>query len=289
MSKERLTIVIPAYNEESRLPLTIKKVLEWADKTSIFEIELIIVDDGSEDRTCDVVQEFAAKDSRVRLIEEIHVGAVHAILKGFRAAKYSLVGNMDADIAVHPREFETLLPFVYESGIAQGSRVLQKNRPYSLLRTILSFSEMVQKSVTRKIISVLSLLVFNALFKDQVKDPQIGFRLFRKESVLKVQATMRLWHDGIKHSEIAIRAFGLGMTVTEIPVKYIHNEDSRCVPKELSKAIFISLEAFVALISMWVQCSMDYHTGILKRRTTRGAFLLWPFSQFLKKRRESSD
>jgi glycosyltransferase involved in cell wall biosynthesis len=255
----------------------------------VFDIELIIVDDGSEDRTCERVREFANQDSRIRLIEETHVGAVHAILKGFRAARYSLVGNMDADIAVHPREFETLLPFVHESGIAQGSRVLQKNRPYSLLRTILSFSEMVQKSVTRKIISVFSLLVFNALFKDQIKDPQIGFRLFRKESILKVQTTMRLWHDGLKHGEIAIRAFGLGMTVTEIPVKYIHSEDSRCVPKELTKAMFVSLEAFVALITMWVQCSMDYHTGILKRRTTRGAFLLWPFSHFLKKRRESSN
>jgi len=282
MQKKQLTIVIPAYNEEARLPPTIKKVLQWADQTTVFDIELIIVDDGSGDKTCDVVREFASKDSRVRLIQETHVGAMHAILTGFQAARYSLVGNMDADIAVHPREFETLLPFVHESGIAQGSRVLREDQPYSLLG-VLNLTKTVQKSTIRKIISLVTLLVFNALFKDQIKDPQIGFRLFLKESVLKIQSTMRLWHDGLKHGEIAIRAFGLGMTVTEIPVTYIHDEDSRCVPKELTKAMFVSIEAFFGMISLWVQCSIDYHTGVLKRRTTRGAFLLWPFSLFSRK------
>ena len=104
MQKKQLSIVIPAYNEETRLPPTIKKVLQWADQTTVFDIELIIVDDGSEDRTCELVREFSGQDSRVRLIEETHVGAFHAIIVGFQSAKYSLVGNMDADCAVHPRE-----------------------------------------------------------------------------------------------------------------------------------------------------------------------------------------
>jgi dolichyl-phosphate beta-glucosyltransferase len=273
MPKAQLTIVIPAYNEENRLPPTIQKVLAWADQTTVFDIELIIVDDGSEDRTCERVREFATHDSRIRLIQETHVGAMHAILKGFRAAKYPLVGNMDADIAVHPREFETLLPFVHDSGIAQGSRAIKKE---------VDQSSSVHKSLFRIIISECMRIFFKTLFKDQVKDPQIGFRLFQKESVLKIYPTMRLWHDGLKHGEIAIRAFGLGMTVTEIPVTYIHDEDSRCVPKDPIKAMFITLEALVALISMWAQCSIDYHRGILKRKTTRGAFLLWPFSLLFK-------
>jgi dolichyl-phosphate beta-glucosyltransferase len=273
MPKEQLTIVIPAYNEENRLPPTIQKVLAWADQTTVFDIELIIVDDGSEDRTCERVREFANQDSRIRLIEETHVGAMHAILKGFWAAKYPLVGNMDADIAVHPREFETLLPFVHDSGIAQGSRVVEKEG---------SRSTPVNKSVFRQIISECMRIFFKALFKDQVEDPQIGFRLFQKQSILKIYPTMRLWHDGLKHGEIAIRAYGLGMTVTEIPVTYIHDEDSRCVPKDPIKAMFITLEALVALISMWAQCSIDYHRGILTRKTTRGAFLLLPFNLFSK-------
>ena len=279
MPNKQLTIVIPAYNEENRLPPTIRKVLEWADKTTVFDIELIIVDDGSEDRTCDLVREFASQDARIRLIEETHVGAMHAILTGFQAAKYPLVGNMDADIAVHPREFEALLPFVHESGIAQGSRVLRG--------AVEPVSD--SKPLFRRILSGCMYIFFKALFKDQVEDPQIGFRLFRKESVLKIQPTMRLWHDGLKHGEIAIRAFGLGMTVTEIPVTYIHDEDSRCVPKELTKAMFVTLGALVALISMWVQCSIDYHKGILKRRTTRGDFLLWPFSLFSGKIRKKNN
>jgi glycosyltransferase involved in cell wall biosynthesis len=273
MPKEQLTIVIPAYNEENRLPPTIRETLGWADRTPVFEVELIIVDDGSEDRTCNIVRELAKRDSRIRLIQETHVGAAHAILAGFRAAKYPLVGNMDADLAVHPREFETLLPFVHESGIAQGSRAISGDRDSSINET---------KSLLRRFISGCMRIFFIILFKDQVKDPQIGFRIFRKESILKIHSTMRLWHDGLKHGEIAIRAFGLGMTVTEIHVPYIHNEDSRCVPKNPIKAAIISMEAFAALITMWAQCSIDYHRGILMRKTTRGAFLLWPFCLFLK-------
>ena len=273
MPKEQLTIVIPAYNEENRLPPTIKEILEWADQTPVFEIELIIVDDGSEDRTCERVREFANQDSRIRLIQEKHVGAVHAILAGFQAAKYTLVGNMDADLAVHPREFEILLPFVHESGIAQGSRAISGDRGPSTYET---------KSFIRRFISGCMRNFFKILFKDQVEDPQIGFKLFRKELVLKIHSTMRLWHDGLKHGEIVIRAFGLGMTVTEIHVPYLHNEDSRCVPKDPIKVAIISLEAFAALITMWVQCSIDYQRGILKRKTTRGAFLLLPFNLFSK-------
>ena len=94
MPKEKLTVVIPAYNEEYRLPPTITKILEWADTTSVFEIELIIVDDGSEDKTCDIVQEFSQKDLRIRLIQERHVGAVHAILKGFKAGMFGIPPNV---------------------------------------------------------------------------------------------------------------------------------------------------------------------------------------------------
>jgi dolichyl-phosphate beta-glucosyltransferase len=268
MQKQQLTIVIPAYNEETRLPPTIKKVLQWADETTIFEIELIIVDDGSEDKTCELVKDFADKDSRVRLIKETHVGAVNAILAGFKSAKYPLVGNMDADCAVHPREYESLLPFVNKTGIAQGSRILRGNLPP------------VTKSSLRKLLSMCFFILLNVLFKNQVKDPQIGFRLFRTETVMKIIPTIRLWHDGIKHGEIAFRAYGLGMTVTEIPVLYIHNEDSRCVPKGKARTAFIALEAGAALISLWFQCSMDYQLGRLKRSVTRGSYLVWLFTLF---------
>jgi dolichyl-phosphate beta-glucosyltransferase len=274
MQKNQLSIIIPAYNEETRLPPTIKKTLQWADQTTLFDVELIIVDDGSGDRTCDLVREFAIKDSRVRLIEETHVGAMHAIIAGFQAAKYSFVGNMDADCAVHPREYERLLPFVHETGIAQGSRVLR------------SGLQPVVKSLFRKFLSLNFFILSRCAFKNQVKDPQIGFRLFKKESVLKIIPTLRLWHDGLKHGEIVFRAYGLGMTVTEIPVLYIHNEDSRCLPRGKVRAAFIALEAAAALISLWFQCSMDYQLGRLKRSVTRGSYLVWPFTLFSAKDRK---
>ena len=77
----------------------------------------------------------------------------------FRAAKYPLVGYMEADLAVHPREFENLLPFVNESGIAQGSRAIGKEKGRSVS---------VNKSLVRRIISWCMRIFFEILFKDQV-------------------------------------------------------------------------------------------------------------------------
>ncbi len=262
-----LSIVIPAYNEERRLPPTLDAVLGWADRTAAFDIELIVVDDGSSDATRDIVREVAARDSRVRLVEEIHVGAVHAICSGFRHARYELVGNMDADCAVHPREFETLLPFIGPDAIAQGSRVLHNGLP-----------KVQNKSRVRRILSFFMYSVFRALFPIGIHDPQIGFRLFPRESALRIIDSLRLRHDGIKHGEIVVRAYGLGMSVAEVPMTYIHDEDSRCVPKSPMKALMTAAAAFFAVLQMWGECSVDFFRGRLSRCPTRFAWLCFPLA-----------
>jgi dolichyl-phosphate beta-glucosyltransferase len=265
--KVDLSIVIPAYNEERRLPPTIEKVLEWADDSAVFNIELIIVDDGSQDGTRAMVRTFAERDARVRLIEETHVGAMHAIMSGFRAARYELVGNMDADCAVHPREYERLLPFVSATGIAQGSRVLRDGLP-----------PVENKSLPRRLLSFFMYRLFIGLFPIGVHDPQIGFRLFNRSAVLRIIPLMRLPHDGIKHAEVVVRGFGLGMAITEIPVPYIHDEDSRCVPKSPVKMATTALAAAWAVLTMWGQVAVDYHRGILSRCPVRLAAIFRPFA-----------
>lgn len=264
LSKLGLSIVIPAYNEETRLPPTIDKVLEWADGNSVFEIELIIVDDGSVDGTRDKVRGFAARDPRVHLVEETHVGAMNAIMSGFRQARYDLVANMDADCAVHPREFEKLAPHVNEQTIAQGSRVLRGDLP-----------PVENKGGLRAVFSLVMAYLFRILFPVGVVDPQIGFRMFRKDTVLRVMSFMRLKHDGLKHAEIIVRAYGLGVRVVELPVPYIHDDDSRCVPKSPLRAMVIAVEALWAVLQIWGQCSIDYLRGRMPHPMTRGRLLFW--------------
>lgn len=264
LEKLGISIVIPAYNEETRLPPTIDKVLEWADASPAFNIELIVVDDGSIDGTRDKVRAFTARDSRIRLVEEVHVGAMNAIMSGFRHARYDLVANMDADCAVHPREFEKLASHVNERTIAQGSRVLRGDLP-----------PVENKGGIRAVFSFIMARLFLILFPVGVFDPQIGFRMFRKDTVMRVMPTMRLKHDGLKHAEIIVRAYGLGVTVVELPVPYIHDDDSRCVPKSPVRAMLTAAGAFWAVLQIWGQCSIDHLRGRMPFPMTRGRMLFW--------------
>src|SRR4051812_16274501 len=95
-SRQSLSIVIPVYNEEQRLPPTIKILSAWKDQQTLFNIEVIIVDDGSVDGTRDLVKTFVAKDPSVQLIEKEHVGYMNATITGFNAAKHEWVGTMEA-------------------------------------------------------------------------------------------------------------------------------------------------------------------------------------------------
>src|SRR4051794_11422663 len=96
-SLQSLSIVMPVYNEEDRLPPTLDILYAWKTRQTIFDLEIIIVDDGSVDKTREIVKAFIAKDPSVRLIEKEHVGYMNATIAGFTAATHEWVGTMKAD------------------------------------------------------------------------------------------------------------------------------------------------------------------------------------------------
>ena len=263
MAKKDMTIVIPAYNEETRLPPTLQTILSWAESTDVFDVQVVVVDDGSEDRTCEIVREVMKQTSRVKLIEENHVGAMHAVFSGFNSVTTPLVGNMDADCSVHPSEFEKIINYVDDNSVAQGSRILRGDLP-----------QVEGKSFFRNFISSAMSRLFITLFSCGIRDPQIGFRLYTKVGLDRIIPTMRLRHDGLKIAEIVVRAYGLGMKVTELPVPYVHDDDSRCVPKSPIKVIGVLIGSIIGVFQIWFQCGIDYHKGILSRKPVRGVAFL---------------
>ncbi|MBF0289205.1 MAG: glycosyltransferase [SAR324 cluster bacterium] len=260
MQKAPLSIIIPAYNEENRLPPTLDIVLEWVSKTSVFDVELIIVDDGSEDQTCDIVRSYMTRYSWIKLVEENHVGAMHATISGFKQATSSLVANMEADCAVHPQEFEKFLPHLENHGIVMGSRILRGKLP-----------PIQGKSPFRHLLSFGMSSIFLILFKCNLYDPQIGFKLFKKEALLKVLPLLTSPHDGIKSAEILVKAYSSNYSIKEIPVEYKHHPDSRCVPKGAFLVIF---RAILATFQLWEQSYREYQDGLIERLPIRGNLLL---------------
>ena len=108
-----LTIVIPAFNEEDSIASTVQRCLEARERIrrvgDVRDIEVIVVSDGSTDRTADIAQEIARRDAAVRVIVfETNRGYGAAIKEGFRRSSGDLVSFLDADGTCDPNYFGEL-------------------------------------------------------------------------------------------------------------------------------------------------------------------------------------
>ena len=247
-NKTSISVVMPAYNEENRLSFTLDEFVQWVDQNPGLNIELIIVNDGSTDKTEATVQSYIIKHNWIRLIKETHVGIMNAIITGINNANYDLIGTLEADSPVHPKYFKSFLPLMDENDIVIGSRFLGK--------------KVMGKSLARRFISKMNSLLFTTLFSCRIKDPQISFRLYKKSCIHKILPLLNLKHDGFKSSEIVVKAHSLGFNLKEVAVDYTHDEDSKAVPGGI-KSIKVTFVAIIALLQLWFQSVREYRDGTL--------------------------
>lgn len=98
----RVSVLMPAYNAESTIGSAVQSIL----RQSLIEIELVIVDDGSSDRTPHILDSYAQLDSRVRVLHQPNGGIIQALNAGIPLCKADLIARMDADDVSHPRRLE---------------------------------------------------------------------------------------------------------------------------------------------------------------------------------------
>jgi dolichyl-phosphate beta-glucosyltransferase len=125
-----LSIIVPAYNEEVRLPSSLEKIVQFVEAQS-FAAEVIVVDDGSEDGTASVVQHFAEQYPFVSLLALSHRGKGHAVKSGMLVAQGDYLFACDADLSM-PIEgvIEFLPPTCGAYDIAVGSREAPEARRF---------------------------------------------------------------------------------------------------------------------------------------------------------------
>ena len=160
-----LSVVIPVYNEEENLPLL------WPELRSVLEaegvdFEVVFVDDGSRDRSAEIIRGFRDADTRVRLVRlKANAGETAATDAGFRAARGRRIVTMDADLQNDPHDIPTLLRHLEQWDAVTGWRV---NRGEG-------------DSVVRRMSSRVANRVRNWLSDDVIRDSGCTFRAFRRE------------------------------------------------------------------------------------------------------------
>ena len=180
-----LSIVIPAYNEERRLPQTLERVLDYLKHQS-YASELIVVDDGSTDGTARVVQAFSEAHCCVQLIRNDHRGKGYAVRTGMLAARGHIALFSDADLSTPIEELDELLPW-FERGydIVIGSREGQG-------------AKRIHEPFYRHLMGRVFNGVVRLLTVRGIDDTQCGFKAFRDDVARHVFTRMRLYGENAK-------------------------------------------------------------------------------------------
>ncbi len=209
-----LSIVIPAYNEERRLPFTLPQVFRYLASRALGG-EVIVVDDGSTDATAQVVRSFAASRPDLRLLSnDRNRGKGFSVRAGMLAARGRLALLTDADLSAPIEEADKLLGALTEYDVAIGSRALDR----SLIQQHQPRWRELAGIAFNKAMKLASGLPF--------EDTQCGFKAFRREPARVVFEQQRIERYGFD-PEILFLARRHGLRMVEIPVRWAHDPDSR--------------------------------------------------------------
>jgi dolichyl-phosphate beta-glucosyltransferase len=230
-----LSLVIPAYNEEHRLPQTLLKIKDFLNKQK-YTFEVLVVDDGSTDRTVEKIKEIAHDFPQLRLITNTeNKGKGGVVKQGMLEAggKYRLF--MDADYSTPISEVEKLLRWVPRYQVVIGSRYLEPG------------SIKIRQPLKRRILSRASNLVIRLLAVPGIKDTQCGFKLFSAEATAGIfpLQTMDGWSFDFELLHIARKQ---GYEIKEVAVDWYDSDRStlrasRAALKSLRDLFAISLRS----------------------------------------------
>nr|QBM01226.1 undecaprenyl-phosphate 4-deoxy-4-formamido-L-arabinose transferase [uncultured archaeon] len=174
--REKLSIIIPAYNEEKRIGKTLEEYLKFfkerKKKKEIKDFEIIVVLNGCKDNTGKVVKKYECKELKILEFEESGKG--FAIIQGFKEAlkrDNDLIGFVDADMATKPEAFHDLVKHINDYDGIIGSRYVKG--------AIVNPKQSPQRIIASRIFNLL----IKTLFMIHYKDTQCGAKLFRRKSI----------------------------------------------------------------------------------------------------------
>jgi glycosyltransferase involved in cell wall biosynthesis len=201
----KVSVIIPIYNEERSIAAVLDQILEL--RLEHHELEVIVSNDGSSDRTAEVVAPYVESDFRVRsVISDSNRGKGHAIRRGLELASGEIVLIQDADTEYSPTDYPRLLaPFTDRSAQAvYGSRFLDRRWPLGMLP---------QNWIANRVFT----LVAKVLYGGRITDEGTGFKAFRRDILRSMALESRRFEFC---PEVTAKLLRRGIEICEVPVSY---------------------------------------------------------------------
>jgi glycosyltransferase involved in cell wall biosynthesis len=210
-----LSIIIPAYNEEARLPETLQRIAEYLP-TLRMRTEVLVVDDGSTDSTAAVAESFHGKLTGLRVLSNrTNRGKGYSVRHGMLEAQGDMVLFTDADLSAPIEEAEKLLtPLNNGYDVAIGSRAMDR----SLIST--------RQSIFRETAGIIFNKIVRMVLRLPFVDTQCGFKAFRRERCRIIFEQQRIEGFGFD-PELLYLARHYGLRAIEIPVRWGHSEATK--------------------------------------------------------------
>ena len=236
-----LSLILPAYNEEKRLPECMEKVSAFVASHKE-PIEVILVENGSRDRTYEMGLEYAAKYPWLRVLQEKKPGKGNAVRRGMLEAhgKYRMFADVDFSMPIS--EVNHFIPPMLENyHLAIGSREVKR---------AVRYNEPAMRHLTGR---VFNLIVRILLSLPNIHDTQCGFKSFSAEAAEKLFSVQKI--DGWAFdAEVLFLAKKYGYDIVEVPVQWYYDGNSKI------NVIQDSLKMFRELL----QIRKNYRDGLYR-------------------------
>jgi dolichyl-phosphate beta-glucosyltransferase len=223
-----LSVVIPAYNEERRLGLSLEKIFGYLKKRRR-PFEVLVVDDGSTDSTAPLVRRLMKRHKGLRLLMNGgNRGKGASVRHGIEQARGGLILMTDADLSTPIEELPALEAALKSAEVAIGSRAIDRSR--------VSQHQPFYREMAGRFFNFLA----QALAVSGVQDTQCGFKLFRADAARRIFALQRVERFGFDVEAIYLaRKFGMG--VAELSVAWSNSPETKFRPLQDGLRTFLDL------------------------------------------------
>jgi glycosyltransferase involved in cell wall biosynthesis len=224
-----LSLVFPVFDEEQNIAALLDAAHSIAMKLTP-DFEIILVDDGSRDRSAEIIDRYCARDTRCRVVRHRNNSGYGAALRsGLREAQGELIFFSDADLQFDLSELEKLLEHTEEFDIVAGYRA-RRSDPWP-----------------RRLIAATWGVLVAGLFGLRVRDIDCAFKVFRRNVIdsIEIEAI-----GAFVNTEILVRAKAAAYRIHQVPVSHRrrrHGDQSGANPKVILRAIVELTTLFRAL------------------------------------------